>query len=61
MTEDDVRQWAARENAEVERVPNSEETRTAATGYGGVFFPAQSMAAIEQHFEKLGATSDGEE
>lgn len=61
MTEDAARQWTTKENAEVEKVPGSEEARTPVSGYGVVFFPAQSMAAIEQHFEDLGATSDGEE
>ena len=55
MTEDDARQWASRGSAEIEKVPNSEEVRNAVSGYGAVFFPAQSTKAIEQHFDDLGA------
>ena len=58
MTEDDARRWAAKESAELEKIPNSEEARTAVSGYGAVFFPAQSTEAIAQHFDDLGANSD---
>lgn len=61
MTEDDARQWAARESAEIEKIPNSEEVRTAMSGYGAVFFPAQSNEAIEQHFTDLGAKPEDDE
>ncbi len=61
MTEDDACQWAARASAELEKVPNSEEARTAVSGYGALFFPAQSTEAIEQHFDDLGARSEGDE
>jgi hypothetical protein len=55
MTDEDARRWADREGADIERVPNSEEARTAVSGYGAVFFPAQSTEAIRQHFDDLGA------
>jgi len=55
MTDDDAKRSALREQAAIEKVPNSEEVRTSVTGYGAVFFPAQSTNAIEQHFDDLGA------
>jgi hypothetical protein len=55
MSEDDASRWTARDDAEVEKVPKSEETRTPVSGYGAVFFPAQSTGANEQHFDDLGA------
>jgi hypothetical protein len=60
MTDDDARRWAAREGAEIEKVPNSEEARTAVSGYGAVFFPAQSTESIEHHFDDLGARPEDE-
>ena len=59
MTEEDAHRWAAREGAEIENVPNSEEIRTPVSGYGAVFFPAQSTNAIEQHFTDLGREAEG--
>jgi len=61
MTEDDARRWAAKEHAEIEKIPNSEEIRTAVSGYGAVFFPAQSTEAISQHFDDLGAKREDNE
>ena len=61
MTEDDARRWASRESAELEKIPNSEEARSAVSGYGAVFFPAQSTDAIEQHFTDLGAKREDDE
>jgi hypothetical protein len=55
MTSEDARRWAEREEAEIEKIPNSEEVRTPVSGYGAVFFPAQITEAIEQHFNDLGA------
>jgi hypothetical protein len=55
MTDQDARRWSARESAEIEKVPNSEEARTAVSGYGAVFFLGQSTQAIVQHFDDLGA------
>ena len=55
MSDEDAKRWAIREEAQIEKIPNSEEVRTAVSGYGAVFFPAQSTDAIEQHFTDLGA------
>jgi hypothetical protein len=61
MTDEDVKRWAQRREAEIEKVPNSIEVRTAVSGYGAVFFPAQSTEAIEQHFTDLGAKPEDDE
>ena len=58
MTEDDACRWAARESVELEKVPNSGEARNTVSGFGAVFFPAQSTEAISQHFDDLGAKPD---
>jgi hypothetical protein len=60
MTEEDARKLSEREGTELERVPNSEEIRTPVSGYGAVFFPAQSTGAICQHFDDLGARPEDE-
>lgn len=56
-----TRRRAARESAEIEKVPNSEEVRTAVSGYGVVFIPAQSTEAIANHFVDLGAKAQDDE
>jgi hypothetical protein len=60
MTDEDARRRAKREGAEIEKVPNSEEDRTTVSGYGAVFFSAQSTKAIEQHFDDLGARPEND-
>jgi hypothetical protein len=53
MTDEHAQMWAAKEGAEIERVPNSEEARTDVRGQGATFFHAQSVDAIERHFDAL--------
>lgn len=54
MTDEDARAWAAKEGAEIENMPNSEEFRTDVSGHGAVFFPAHSTGAIFQHLDDPG-------
>jgi len=61
MTDENARQWAAKEGAEIEKVPNTEEVTTDVSGRGAVFFPARSTEAIENHFVDLGAKLEDEE
>ena len=55
MTDEDAKQWAEKEGAELEKVPGSDKVRSDAWGQGAVFSSAQSTGAIEQHFADLGA------